>query len=1231
MNVFLYTHFINNCIWNDDLERALAIVLNMKGKDIEPNYAIYIPLLKAATVKKNIQVGMTLYQLVKKSNLASPQLSTTIISFALKLRKPELVIEEIELVKQQKWMTIITWNSLIQAYIQENNIKKAIDVIHEMKDNGICPDSATFNILITACANTKLFAEGKLIHKITTNTLKDNCSVELLTSIINFYTKCGHPEIAINECEKMKSKGLMNVVSFTCLVEAYIQINEIQKAIDTVTEMKQFKVTPNATTFSILLTACAKLKLYKEGILIHKIANNTLRDNSSLKLLTSIINFYTKYIKKYYGWNCLIQAYIQNKEVRQAIEIITEMQDYGVEPNSTTFNILLTACADSKLFEEGKAIHKLATGTLKDYSSELLASIVNFYTKCGHPETAIKECEQLKSKGLMNNIVWNCLIQAYIQNKEVRQAIEVITEMQDYGIEPNSTTFNILLKACADSKLFEEGKLLHQASGQVLNNPTIELNNTIDQFEKMKTKGFEANVITWTCLIQAHVQNKEVRQAIEVITEMQDYGIEPNSTTFNILLTACADSKLFEEGKLIHEQAIENVKDCSTELLTSIINFYTKCGHPETAIKECEKLKLKGLMNNVAVWNCLIQAHIQNNEVQKAIEIITEMQQFGLNPDSTTYTIILKACTDSNLFEEGKFIHEQAIENVKDCSTELLTSIISFYTKCGHPEVSIGECEKLQSKGLMNNIAVWNCLIQAHIQNNEVQKSIKIITEMQDYGIEPNSTTFNILLTACADSKLFEEGKAIHKLATGTLKDYSAELLASIVNFYTKCGHPEVSIEECEQLKSKGLMNNVAIWNCLIQAHIQNTTNTQNPSTIEYGLNKAMVVFNEMKEHIEPDKITYLILLAGCGEYVARKMGLDIIDELKLKGMDVHEEIVSVMIYFYSRIAYQSTAQQLFEKLVEESAQKRLSIITYNNMLSCYAQHGKGTQAMNLFNEMVDKNVEMNEQTFTIMLNTFSHCGMIDEANQLYGEMKTKYNHNPSVIVDCVMVDVFARSGRFHEAEKIINERMNYSLWSALLAGCRKFNNVELGEKVFKILLSIDEKKAPPYILLSNIYTYYGLNEKADNIRQLMIENGIKKIPGIVYQEEDGKSYQFVSGSKKYERFKEIEKMREEIYRKIIQAGFEPDTRWVTNSKLLTEEEKLDSLCRHAEKTATAHAFVLNPKRKSIILAANLRVCNDCHTATEFISKVMDVEIIIRDANRYHHFKDGKCSCDGYW
>ncbi|EFC44372.1 predicted protein [Naegleria gruberi] len=130
---------------------------------------------------------------------------------------------------------------------------------------------------------------------------------------------------------------------------------------------------------------------------------------------------------------------------------------------------------------------------------------------------------------------------------------------------------------------------------------------------------------------------------------------------------------------------------------------------------------------------------------------------------------------------------------------------------------------------------------------------------------------------------------------------------------------------------------------------------------------------------------------------------------------------------------------------------------------------------------------------------------------------------------------------------------------------------------------------------------------------------------------ENGKSYKFISGSSDYDRYEEVEKMREDIYRKIINAGFEPDTRWVTNSKLMTEEEKIASLHKHAEKTAIAHAFVLNPNRKKILLTINLRVCNDCHNAATYISKEMNVEIIVRDANRYHHFVNGKCSCGNYW
>ncbi|CAM6016321.1 unnamed protein product [Sphagnum balticum] len=45
----------------------------------------------------------------------------------------------------------------------------------------------------------------------------------------------------------------------------------------------------------------------------------------------------------------------------------------------------------------------------------------------------------------------------------------------------------------------------------------------------------------------------------------------------------------------------------------------------------------------------------------------------------------------------------------------------------------------------------------------------------------------------------------------------------------------------------------------------------------------------------------------------------------------------------------------------------------------------------------------------------------------------------------------------------------------------------------------------------------------------------------------------------------------------------------------------------------------------------NLRVCIDCHTYTKFISKIVGRSIAVRDANRFHHFEDGVCSCMDYW
>lgn len=107
------------------------------------------------------------------------------------------------------------------------------------------------------------------------------------------------------------------------------------------------------------------------------------------------------------------------------------------------------------------------------------------------------------------------------------------------------------------------------------------------------------------------------------------------------------------------------------------------------------------------------------------------------------------------------------------------------------------------------------------------------------------------------------------------------------------------------------------------------------------------------------------------------------------------------------------------------------------------------------------------------------------------------------------------------------------------------------------------------------------------------------------------------------------------------------DSSWITRS--LDEDETISSvLCGHSERLAIAWCFLENPNSERIHVAQNLRVCGDCRMylsdffpsylllyidrAIKLIAAIRQCDIIVRDANRIHHFyKTGQCSCNDYF
>ena len=141
-----------------------------------------------------------------------------------------------------------------------------------------------------------------------------------------------------------------------------------------------------------------------------------------------------------------------------------------------------------------------------------------------------------------------------------------------------------------------------------------------------------------------------------------------------------------------------------------------------------------------------------------------------------------------------------------------------------------------------------------------------------------------------------------------------------------------------------------------------------------------------------------------------------------------------------------------------------------------------------------------------------------------------------------------------------------------------------------------------------------------------MKERGVKKSPGCSLIEVNNKLHSFFVDDVSHPQIESIYAMLETLARQMEAASYVPSTDFVLHD--VEEEIKESMLFVHSEKLAIDFGLISTRPGTSIRITKNLRVCGDCHSATKFISKR---EIIMRDLNHFHHFKDGLCSCGDYW
>ncbi|XP_024996746.1 pentatricopeptide repeat-containing protein At2g45350, chloroplastic [Cynara cardunculus var. scolymus] len=429
-------------------------------------------------------------------------------------------------------------------------------------------------------------------------------------------------------------------------------------------------------SFSLVLKACSRMGLIREGIQIHGFLEKV------------------GFASDLYLQNCLICMYVKCGWVEFARQVFDRMP----QRDSISFN-----------------------------------SMIDGYIKCGMVTLARELFDSLPLE-MKNLRSWNCMISGY---GVVEDGFMMAWKLFDEMPERDLVSWNSMIHCCIKNEKIDLAQSLFDKMPE---KDVISWAKLIDGYAKLGSIDIarnlfnempERDVISCNVMMAGYVQNGVFSEALEIFHTMKsDTNLAPDETTLSIALSAIAQLGHSEEGVAIHSYITRNGIKLDGKLGVSLIDMYAKSGRIETALQVFDGIKEK----NVDHWNAMIGGFAIHGFGKLAFESFLKMQKLRVKPDGITFVSVLNACAHSGMVKEGVICFE-IMGRVHMIKPEIqhFGCLVDIFARAGRIKEAMTIIEEMPVEP---NDVVFRTLLSAcsNLENSVQRPTVNHAIGMDDYG-----------------------------------------------------------------------------------------------------------------------------------------------------------------------------------------------------------------------------------------------------------------------------------------------------------------------------------------------------------------------------------------------------------------------------------------------------------------------------------------------------------------
>merc|ERR1719487_2591730 len=569
----------------------------------------HVAMMRARSKENDLEGAMQVFRKLQSSGVQLTALAyNALLDSCVQCGKVHVALQHFKEMQDLGLVDVVSYNTLLKAYLKQGQIVKARKLLGEMAENNIQANQVTYNEMLNALVNVKDRKEmWALVREMNAMGMRPNsvtCSI-----ILKSLTSHSAPDDVRQAMALIDNLHEdMDEVLFASVIEACVRVGQL----DLLSSKLQQYAGLGGLAGLTAPTYGSMIKAYGRARDIERV-REIREDDTCADILNTVI------------YSTLLKGFAQARQPNRVQEVFDEMQQLGIACNTVSYNTMLDANARTGKMDRADELFRdmLASGVTPDVIT--YSTLVKGYCQAGDIDQGFQVLKDMVKSGVHepDEILYNSLLDGCAKQHRVDDALKLVEDMHKQNVRPSNFTLSILVK------LLGRSRRLNQAFSMV--------EETCKRFD------LQANIHVYTCLIFACFQNRQMPRALQLHDSMiTEAGVEPDERTYAVLARGCLTAGSCEKAANVVRAAYrlnpqglvmpKRAPGIESRVLEEVMNSLSAAPNAEQlAVPLLADLKALGV-------------HVEQTVYSKAVE--TSMRRAGRNnahPERGAFQTVSKA------------------------------------------------------------------------------------------------------------------------------------------------------------------------------------------------------------------------------------------------------------------------------------------------------------------------------------------------------------------------------------------------------------------------------------------------------------------------------------------------------------------------------------------------------------------------------------------------------------